>query len=51
MDDAQSPVKAEPAGAPASIEPRVTEFLRLGVLALFAYWSLTLVVTIRSGPQ
>ncbi|MEY9629531.1 putative PurR-regulated permease PerM [Sinorhizobium fredii] len=43
MDDAQSPVKAEPAGAPASIEPRVTEFLRLGVLALFAYWSLTLV--------
>ncbi|MEY9768850.1 putative PurR-regulated permease PerM [Sinorhizobium fredii] len=37
MDDAQSPVKAEPAGAPASIEPRVTEFLRLGVLALFAY--------------
>lgn len=41
MDDA--PVKAEPASAPGSIEPRVTEFLRLGVLALFAYWSLTLV--------
>ncbi|MBB4185676.1 AI-2E family transporter [Sinorhizobium terangae] len=47
MDDVQAPVKAE-AGAsgsasPASIEPRVTEFLRLGVLALFAYLSLTLV--------
>ncbi|MCA1442768.1 AI-2E family transporter [Ensifer sp. IC4062] len=47
MDDVQTPVKTE-AGAssresPASIEPRVTEFLRLGVLALFAYLSLTLV--------
>ncbi|MDK1482911.1 AI-2E family transporter, partial [Sinorhizobium sp. 6-117] len=47
MDDVQTPLKTE-AGAsvpasPPSIEPRVTEFLRLGVLALFAYWSLTLV--------
>ncbi|WEX86411.1 AI-2E family transporter [Sinorhizobium garamanticum] len=47
MDDVQTPVKAD-AGASspvssASIEPRVTEFLRLGVLALFAYWSFTLI--------
>ncbi|MBP1887460.1 AI-2E family transporter [Sinorhizobium mexicanum] len=47
MDDVQTPLKTDTGASgpasPPSIEPRVTEFLRLGVLALFAYWSLTLV--------
>ncbi|NVP57043.1 AI-2E family transporter [Mycoplana rhizolycopersici] len=43
MNDAPYPAPQAESGGPAAIEPRITDFVRLGVLALFAYWSYTLV--------
>lgn len=43
MDDRSSPGSQPVAPDQPTIERRVTDFVRLGVVALFAYWSFTLV--------
>ncbi|MBD9374537.1 AI-2E family transporter [Rhizobium sp. ARZ01] len=43
MDDRSSPGSQPVASDQPTIERRVTDFVRLGVVALFAYWSFTLV--------
>lgn len=44
MDDSSAPALAQrKAEDPSGFETRITEFVRIGVVALFAYWSLTLV--------
>ncbi|NRP69762.1 hypothetical protein ILFOPFJJ_00635 [Ensifer psoraleae] len=45
MDDdpsRTSPVRGDPTGR-SSIEAKITEIVRIGIVALFAYWSLTLI--------
>ena len=43
MDETSIPLAAPAAGERSSIETRITDFVRLGIVFLFAYWSYTLV--------
>ncbi len=43
MDERTTPPGGPDLGGPSSIETRITDYVRLGVIVLFAYWSYTLV--------